>query len=121
MFRDALAHRRSLVAADGFYEWKREGRRKRPYLIRLKGGQPYGMAGIWERCALPGREPVDTVAILTTAANELVAELHNRMPVIVDPADYDLWMGPHVHEAWALDEVLQPFLANGMEAYRVSL
>jgi putative SOS response-associated peptidase YedK len=87
MFRKALARRRCLVAADGFYEWKREGRRKQPYFIRLKGGEPFGMAGIWEWWAPLGQTPVDTVAILTTAADKVVAAIHDRMPVIVDPAD----------------------------------
>jgi putative SOS response-associated peptidase YedK len=120
MFRNALARRRCLVAADGFYEWKRDGGRKRPYFIRLKGGEPFGMAGIWERWAPPGESPVDTVAILTCAANDLVGELHDRMPVIVDPKDYGLWMDPEVRDARAVDGVLRPFPSDRMEAYPVS-
>lgn len=72
------------------------------------------------RWAPPGQTPVDTVAILTTAANELVAELHDRMPVIVDPADYDVWMGRHVHDPWASADMLRPFPSDRMEAYPVS-
>jgi putative SOS response-associated peptidase YedK len=108
------------VAADGFYEWQREGKRKRPYFIRLKDGEPFGMAGIGERWRLPGQMPEDTVAILTKAANDLVGELHDRMPVIVDPADYDVWMGRYFHDPWVLEGILRPFEPKRMEAYPVS-
>jgi putative SOS response-associated peptidase YedK len=108
------------VAADGFYEWQREGKRKRPYFIRLKDGEPFSMAGIWERWAPQGQSPVDTVAILITSGNDLVGEIHDRMPVIVDRKDYDVWMGRRIHDSWVLGEVIRPFEADRMEAYPVS-
>ncbi len=93
-FREAFRKRRCLVPADGFYEWRREGKIKQPYLIRRKSGQPFAFAGLWEFWAGPAQEEIRSFTIITTGANEVVAPLHDRMPVILDPDDYDLWLDP---------------------------
>ena len=95
-FRAAFRSRRCIVPASGFYEWQRQGRGpKQPYLIRRKDGEPIGFAGLWEGWRDPASgEAVESCTIITCAPNELVAELHDRMPVILDPADYDRWLDP---------------------------
>ncbi|MGH8651638.1 MAG: SOS response-associated peptidase [Gammaproteobacteria bacterium] len=92
-FRHALRQRRCLIAADGFYEWKRLDGRKQPYYIRLKDRQPFAFAGLWEHWE-GGGEIIDSCAIIVTQANELIGAIHDRMPVILDPADYELWLDP---------------------------
>ena len=118
-FRNALKNRRCLVAADGFYEWKREGRQKQPFHIRLRGGGPFAFAGLWERWT-KGGEPLESCTFLTTGPNELMQPLHDRMPVIIAPEDFDLWLDPAVRDAEALAHLLRPFPAERMEAFPVS-
>ncbi len=93
-FRDAFASRRCLVPADGFYEWARDGAGKRPWLIRMKDGGPFAFAGLWERWPVRGHGPdaLETFAILTTAANEVLAPIHHRMPVILKAAAFGPWL-----------------------------
>ena len=93
-FRAAFAARRCLIPADGFYEWKREGGAKQPWLIGMKDRGPFAFAGLWERWSAPdgGAEAMETFAILTTAANEIVAPIHHRMPVILAPAAFCSWL-----------------------------
>jgi putative SOS response-associated peptidase YedK len=91
-FRDAFARRRCLVPADGFYEWKKEGGGKVPYWIHPADGGVMSFAGIWERWSRPGAEPRHTFAILTTDASEDLAPIHDRMPVVLDPADRERWL-----------------------------
>jgi len=88
-FRQAIKYRRCLIPASGFYEWRRGGERKLPQYIRLKDGAPMLFAGVWEASKGPDGKPVDTCSILTTAANDLVAPFHDRMPVILAPAECD--------------------------------
>lgn len=93
MFRSAFKKRRCLIPADGYYEWLREGKAKQPYLYEVDGGKVFAFAGLWEWWGGPdGKSPVESVTILTTEANELAAEVHNRMPVILDSDDYDAWL-----------------------------
>jgi putative SOS response-associated peptidase YedK len=108
-FRESFRQRRCLVPADGFYEWQRDGKRKQPFFIGMKDCSGFAFAGVWQG---------DAFAILTTQANELVAPLHDRMPVILDPADYDRWLDP----ATPLDQLpaLNPYPADRMEAFPVS-
>jgi putative SOS response-associated peptidase YedK len=96
-FRAAFRRRRCLVPADGFFEWRAlAGRRKQPYYVRLASGEPFAMAGLWEQWRPPtapsASDTIVTFTIVTTAANEAVRALHDRMPVIVAPADYDEWL-----------------------------
>jgi putative SOS response-associated peptidase YedK len=120
MFRKALRVRRCLVPASGFYEWKKVNGAKRPYFCRLRDEEPFGMAGLWEHWHGPDGEDIESFTILTTDANDLMAELHDRMPVIVDPADYAVWLDPEVTDPHVVEHILRPFPADRMEAYPVS-
>jgi len=120
MFRGALKQRRALVPADGFYEWKVEGRGKTPWLFRLAGGGPFVFAGLWERREVPGAEPLESFAIVTTEANELVRPVHARMPVLLDEEAEALWRRPGPLQPAELERCLAPFDATAMEAWPVS-
>ena len=118
-FREAFKHKRCLVLADGFYEWRRIGTRKVPYRIALKTEEPFAFAGIWSTVHDAAGTPQTTFAILTTEANALVAPIHNRMPVILHAEDEEDWLNP----GCALAEVqalLAPFPADLLTAYEVS-
>ncbi len=91
-FRAAMRRRRCLFPADGFYEWRRDGERKTPYYIRLQTGLPIGFAGLWETWTGPNGEEVETAAIVTTRASNAIAPIHDRMPVIISPDSFDLWL-----------------------------
>ena len=99
-YRDALRERRCIVAADGFYEWAspRERGARRAHLFRVRGGQVFGIAGLWERWRDPDGETVLTCTLLTTEANASVRPLHDRMPVLLEPRDYGLWLDPGVRD-----------------------
>jgi len=119
-FRRPFRQRRCLLPADGFYEWRTEGRRKTPFRIRLRSGELFSLAGLWDVWQPPdGGEPLHTCTILTTAANEVVRPIHDRMPVIIPPDGYRLWLDPR-SEPDALAELLKPYPAEPMEAYPVS-
>ncbi len=118
-FRGPFRHRRCLVVCDGFYEWKRAGAKKQPYYITMKDGQPFALAGLWEDWEREG-EIIESATILTTLANELVSELHDRMPVILDPKDYQHWLDPQVQDPKRLEPLLATFPADKMTAYPVS-
>ncbi len=116
-FRQAFLHRRCLIASDGYYEWTRFGRT--PYLIRLKGGAPFAFAGLWERWQR-GEERIDSCSIIVTAAAEALRDIHDRMPVILDPSDYDAWMGPELRDPARIKPLLAPYRGERLEAYPVS-
>jgi putative SOS response-associated peptidase YedK len=118
-FRDALRARRCLVIADGFYEWRREGSGKRPYLIRFVDGRPFAFAGLWERWGRGGTE-LESCAIVTCPPNPIVSELHDRMPVILAPRDHDLWLDGDVNDPARLLPLLAPCSPAGMESFPVS-
>ncbi len=118
-FRSAFRNRRCLIAADGFYEWARRDGRKQPYFIRLASEAPFAFAGIWEHWE-NGHESLDTCSILVTEANELVARIHDRMPVILSPAHYDQWLDPAVRDPFALKPLLRPYPAFLMHMHPVS-
>ena len=101
VFRDALKHRRCLVVADGYYEWKTEKGGKQPYLFACKDDQPMAFAGLWERWER-GPEPVDSFTIIVTESNVLTQQIHDRMPVILAPERYDTWLSADAAEATAL-------------------
>jgi putative SOS response-associated peptidase YedK len=118
-FRDAFRHRRCLIVADGFYEWKKAGKQKQPYHIRMKDGRPFAFAGLWERWG-DGDEKLESCAILTTSANELCAAMHDRMPVILGPADYDRWLDASLVDPSELKYMLEPYPADEMAAEPVN-
>jgi len=118
-FRAALGRRRCLVVADGFYEWQKAGPRKQPYFVRLRDDRPFGFAGLWESWEGPEQAAIESCTILTTEANELVRPIHDRMPVIVAPADYERWLDPGVQGAEAVRPLLRPYPSEAMMAYPV--
>jgi putative SOS response-associated peptidase YedK len=118
-FRNAMKYRRCLVPADGFYEWKREGEKKRPYFVRRRDGAPIAFAGLWENWMGPNGEEVETAAIVTTTASRSIAHIHDRMPVIVPPEAFDFWLDPKV-DAQTAAAVLTPAPDATIEAYEVS-
>ncbi len=115
-FREALRLRRCLVLADGFYEWRTEGKRKVPVHVRPKDGGVLTFAGLWERWAPPGGEALETCTIVTCRANDLIGAFHERMPVIVPPAQRDRWLDPSPVEPGSLADLLVPFPADLLEA-----
>ena len=118
-FREAFKTKRCLVLADGFYEWKRSGTRKVSYRIALKTEEPFAFAGLWSLVHDQDGQEQTTFAIITTDANELVAQIHDRMPVMLREQDEAAWLDPTVplHAAQAL---LAPFPAERLTAYEVS-
>jgi putative SOS response-associated peptidase YedK len=119
-FREALRKRRCLIPADAFYEWQQlNARTRQPYAIAMKSGQPYAFAGLWENWQTPVGEALASFTILTTAPNEIMASIHDRMPVIVDPKDYARWLQVQDKATPPLD-LLKPYPAEGMEAWPVS-
>ena len=118
-FRQAFRTKRCLVLADGFYEWQRTGKGKRPYRITLKTGEPFAFAGIWSLGHDGQHRPWSTFAIITTEANPLVAQLHNRMPVILHPEDEARWLDPEASPARA-QACLKPFPAHLLRISPVS-
>jgi putative SOS response-associated peptidase YedK len=120
MFRAALRKSRCLIPADGFYEWRKVPgqKRKQPFYFRLRGGGLFAFAGLWQ----PPNENsggVPTCTILTTAPNEMVKQVHNRMPVILEPAFEELWLDRSVTDAAQVTPLLRAYPAEQMEAYRV--
>lgn len=118
-FRDAFDKRRCLIAADGFIEWKSVQGRKQPYHVRLRDRGPFGFAGLWERWRDEDGKWLTTCTILTTEPNELVENVHDRMPVIVHPADHELWLSP-VAKADDLKAVFTPYPADELEMVAVN-
>lgn len=114
MFREAFRRRRCLVPADGFYEWRKTGGAKQPFLIRVKGGGAFAFAGLWERWGKDA-ETVTSFTIVTTEANAFMAELHDRMPVILDPGDWGRWLDPQQGGA----ELLRPCPDDRLERWAV--
>ena len=118
-FRNAMKRRRCLFPADGFYEWKVEGGRKRAFHARKPGGGPLAFAGLWETWTGPNGEEMETAAIVTTQSNMELAAVHHRAPVIVQPEQFDLWLGGEAEAAEAA-ELIKPAPDGSMEVYEVS-
>ena len=120
-FRVAFRRRRCIVPADGFYEWRREGRRRHPYLIRPKSLGPLAFAGLWAAWRNPVTgEWLVSATIVTTSANDMVATLHDRMPVILEPDDWPLWLDPSVADVDLLSQLLRPAPDGDLELVPVS-
>jgi len=119
-FRSAFKKRRCLIAADGFYEWKKLDKGKQPYFIHLKDEEPFAFAGIWEMWHNPeDRKEVDSCTIITTDANALMKTIHDRMPVILPASAYDRWLDPDAKPE-TLQGLLCPYKAKDLDAYPVS-
>jgi putative SOS response-associated peptidase YedK len=117
-FRSAYRRRRCLIPVSGFYEWETPegGSAKRPWYIRVKDAPLFALAGLWEEWTQPDGAALLTFTIVTTTANELIGRFHDRMPVILPPAKFDRWLDV----TQTVDDLLVPFAAENMDAYRVS-
>jgi putative SOS response-associated peptidase YedK len=121
-FRHAFKKKRCLIPADGFYEWQAvPGQKvKQPFHISVRDAPVFAFAGLWERWTDPEGKPVETSSIITTDANEAMAPVHNRMPVILNPADYGEWLDRDQQDAEKLQRLLKPFPADRMQLTPVS-
>ena len=113
-FKDAFKKRRCLIVADGFYEWKREGKSKIPLYFYLKSGRPFGFAGLYETWISPDKKEINTCVIITTNANELIAPVHDRMPVILSNDQERVWLDSDVVDVSGLKSILKPYPAEAM-------
>ncbi len=119
-FRDALRSRRCLIPADGFYEWKRDGKIKQPFCFAVNDGELFAFAGLWDRWKDPSGNWIKTCSILTTTPNSVASPVHDRMPVILDPDNYDLWLDPGMRDVSAATDLLKPYDARLMRCFPVS-
>jgi putative SOS response-associated peptidase YedK len=120
-FRNAMKYRRCLIPADGFYEWRSKGSGgKQPFYIHARSGEPLAFAGLWETWTGPNGEEVDTAAIVTTRANATLAALHDRMPVIVPPEAFDLWLDCTNVDARTAEALIAPAPDDQFEFWPVS-
>jgi putative SOS response-associated peptidase YedK len=119
-FRAAMMRRRCLIPADGFYEWKREGKAKRPFFIRARDEQPFAFAGLWETWSDRDGGEIETATIVTCPANAAVADIHDRMPVIVPSEHYDAWLDGDAVNAKEAAALVGPAPDEYLHAYEVS-
>jgi putative SOS response-associated peptidase YedK len=119
-FRDALKFRRCLIPADGFYEWVPTGEAKQPYCFEVNEGELFAFAGLWDRWMDANGNAVDTCSILTTTPNTVTSAVHDRMPVILDPDGYDVWLDPGMRDVGVASELLKPYHAWLMRCFPVS-
>jgi putative SOS response-associated peptidase YedK len=118
-FREAFRRRRCLIVADGFYEWRREGGARVPFYARPRSGRPLALAGLWERWQAPDGQTLRTCTIVTCPADETLAPIHDRMPVILDPAARARWLAPDA-DPEVLRTLLRPSPDQVLEVYEVS-
>lgn len=119
-FKSLLRGKRCLVVADGFYEWRTEGKSKTPMYITLQDNQPFAFAGLWDIWKAPDGQQVQSCTIITTEPNELMATIHNRMPAILRPGAYEDWLNPQLRDEHVLTHYLQPYPTELMKARPVS-
>jgi putative SOS response-associated peptidase YedK len=119
-FRDALKSRRCLIPANGFYEWRQTGKTRQPYCFEVDRGELFAFAGLWDRWSDSGGRTLETCSILTTTSNAVTSAVHDRMPVILDPESYDLWLDPGMNGGSEVLELLKPYTARPMQCYSVS-
>ena len=119
-FRNAFRRRRCLIPANGFYEWQRQERGKQPYFVRMRDERLFAFAGLWDRWEGPDEGVIETCTILTTAANAVLAPIHDRMPVILSPSEYTRWLDPALQNTDSLAPLLVPFPPEYMLALPVS-
>jgi putative SOS response-associated peptidase YedK len=113
-FKNAFIQRRCLIPADGFYEWRKDGKKKIPYCFVMKSGSMFYFAGLYEKWVVPDKKQVDSCTIITTSANTLVLAVHDRMPVIVPKVAQELWLNPEVKDSSKLLHILKPYPAEEM-------
>jgi putative SOS response-associated peptidase YedK len=120
-FREAMSKRRCLVPADGFYEWQKlSSKEKQPYSFGMSDNSIFAFAGLWEKWKGPENQVIETCTILTTKPNAVTAEVHDRMPVILMPEDYDLWLDPGMTDPAHVTDLLHPCGARLMRKFPVS-
>lgn len=119
-FRSAIRHRRCIVPASGFFEWAAAPKGKVPHYITARDGSPFSIAGIWETWKDPEGGVLESCALLTTAANSLMATIHERMPVILQPSDFEIWLDRSVTDPQKLQRIYQPYPAELMQERPVS-
>jgi len=119
-FRNAFRRHRCLIPTSGFYEWQRQERGKQPYFVRMRDGRLFAFAGLWDRWESPDEGVIETCAILTTAANTVLAPIHDRMPVILPQTGYARWLDPALKDVDSLSPLLVPFRPEDMLAIPVS-
>ena len=120
-FRNAYKKKRCLIVADSFYEWKRsDSKNKTPMRIKLKSNELFAMAGLWEKWQSPEGKTFYSCSVITTLPNELVQNIHDRMPVILKPEDEKYWLDPSITDTSKLHHLLKPLEQDLMEAYEVS-
>ena len=115
-FRDAYRKRRCLIPANGFFEWKTNGKTKQPYYFSLADGRPMALAGLWESWTAPDGRIVRTVCLITTQANECMAPVHDRMPVIIEPQEWQDWLGAPVE---AVETLVKPYTGTDLQVWPV--
>lgn len=118
-FRHAIKYRRCIIPVSGFYEWSHSGALKQPYYIRMADHSPMCLAGLWEMWKAPDGNELETFTILTTAANRVVTPIHDRMPVILHPDSFSLWLSHNMHDPQLLQPFYQPYPAQQLTAYKV--
>ena len=119
-FREAIRKRRCLIPADAFYEWKKNGKVKTPFCITMVDDSIFAFAGIWDSWRNSEGKALETCSIITTTPNALLADIHDRMPVILPDDAYDLWLDPGFQKADAICDLLKPFDPALMRRYEVS-
>jgi putative SOS response-associated peptidase YedK len=118
--RSTLRERRCIVPLSGFYEWKRAGKARQPFNVRRKDGKVFGVAGLWDRLESGGLEPLESCLVLTTSANDVVKPIHDRMPVILEPASFERWLDPSSRDGAAILAAVRLLPEELMESYTVS-
>ena len=119
-FRASMRHRRCIIPADSFYEWTGKPGSKQPHMISFKSGEMMGFAGVWDHWLGPDGSEIDTMAILTTTPNAEMTKIHDRMPVILDPADYETWLDCSSGSSVGLQPFLKPVADGSLEIIAVS-
>ena len=122
-FRNAIKKKRCLVPTDGYFEWVKEGKKKKPFWIRMADERPFMMAGLWERWrdkSVADSEPLETFTILTTTSNSLTSDVHDRMPVILGSNDYERWLDPELQDANELSYMFESYNSGEMRMDEVN-
>ncbi len=119
-FRSAFKRKRCLIVANGFFEWKRNGKEKQPFLIRMRDEKPFAFAGLWEHWKNPKGETIQSCTIVTTEPNKLMEKIHNRMPMILSPRNYDLWLNTEEKNFEKAKGLIKPYPVKPTTSYPVS-